>query len=115
VAPAKIVKPIPERDPRPMTTVNVAGLNWQARDIRRLNWYSAMTHCKNLGMRLPSKEQLQSALSTGSKSLNSPCCEYWTSTTHEEDADNAYNISTKSIENFFSSKSNVFYVRCVSK
>jgi serine/threonine protein kinase len=92
------------------------GLNWQASEIRRMNWYSAMTYCRNLGMRLPMKSELKHGFDLKTKSLlTTPCCEYWSSTTHEEDPSNAYNINLGNLESFYSSKTNIFYVRCVSK
>jgi serine/threonine protein kinase len=95
--------------------ISAAGLIWQANDIRRMNWYSAVTHCKKLGMRLPSKSELKAGYESGVKALSSPCCEYWSSTPHETDQENAYNIHMGSYESFFSSKSNPFLVRCVAK
>jgi tRNA A-37 threonylcarbamoyl transferase component Bud32 len=97
-------------------TFGANGLNWQAGDIRRMNWYSAVSYCKNNGMRLPSKSELKHGFDSKTRALlASPCCEYWSSTTHEDDPSHAYNINVGNLESFFSSKTNLFYVRCVSK
>ncbi len=95
--------------------VSAAGLVWQSGDIKRMNWYSAVTYCRNLGMRLPSKTELKSGYESGVKTLSRPCCEYWSSTPHESDSDKAYNIHMGKLESFYSSKSNLFYVRCVAR
>jgi serine/threonine protein kinase len=97
-------------------TFGANGLNWQATEIRRMNWYSAVSFCKNTGMRLPSKSELKHGFDSKTRALlASPCCEYWSSTTHEDDPSHAYNINVGNLESFFSSKTNLFYVRCVSK
>ncbi len=95
--------------------ITTGGLVWQTSDIKMMNWYSAITHCRNLGMRLPSKNELKIAYNSGVRRLASPCCEYWSSTPHEDDPDSAYNISVKSFDTFYSPKSNRFYVRCVAR
>ena len=92
------------------------GLNWQTGDVRKMNWYSAITYCKNNGMRLPTKNELKHGSDSKTRALlASPCCEYWSSTTHEEDPSHAYNINVGNLESYYSSKTNLFYVRCVSK
>lgn len=94
----------------------VNGMNWQSGDIKRMNWYSANTYCKNNGMRLPSKSELKQSFDPKTRAiLSTPCCEYWSSTTHEDDPSQAYNIHVSSMESFYSSKTNLFFVRCVSK
>ncbi|MBP9888640.1 MAG: protein kinase [Leptospiraceae bacterium] len=95
--------------------ITVGGLVWQTSDIKMMNWYSAVTHCRNLGMRLPTKNELKIAYNSGVRRLASPCCEYWSSTPHEDDPDSAYNISVRSFDTFYSPKSNRFYVRCVAR
>jgi serine/threonine protein kinase len=96
--------------------IYAGGLVWQSSDIKRMNWYSAKTHCRNIGMRLPTKQELKYAYDSKSKKLFSkPCCEYWSSVEYEADNDNAYNINMKNYESFFSPKSNIFFVRCVAK
>ena len=96
--------------------ISAGDLIWQSTEVKRMNWYSASTHCRNLGMRLPTKQELKIGYESKSrKLLSKPCCEYWSSTPHEEDSDNAYNINMKNFESYFSSKTNIFYVRCVAK
>ena len=65
--------------------ITVGGLVWQTSDVKIMNWYSAVTHCRNLGMRLPTKNELKIAYNSGVRRLASPCCEYWSSTPHEDD------------------------------
>ena len=92
------------------------GMNWQSGEIKRMNWYSATTYCKNNGMRLPTKVELKQNFEPKTKSiLTNPCCEYWSSTTHEEDPSQAYNINLSNLDSFYSSKTNLFFVRCVAK
>ncbi len=95
--------------------IQAAGMIWQATDIKRMNWYSANTHCRNLGMKLPSKEELRLGFESKVKTLSEPCCEYWSSTPHEDDPTSAYNIDMRNFISYYSSKTNVFYVRCVAK
>jgi hypothetical protein len=64
---------------------------------------------------LPTKTELKNGYNSGNKTLYSPCCEYWSSTPHEYDSENAYNVHMGNFESFYSSKSNIFYVRCVAK
>lgn len=112
------------KDPNPVDTKNeqydngliqAAGMIWQATDIKRMNWYSANTHCRNLGMKLPSKEELRVGFESKVKALSNPCCEYWSSTPHEDDSSSAYNIDMGNFVSYYSSKTNIFYVRCVAK
>jgi serine/threonine protein kinase len=95
--------------------VSLGGLIWQTTDIKFLTWYGAFSHCKNLGMRLPTKNEFRIAYGSGIKKLVAPCCEYWTANVHEDDPDSAYNVSMKGFDNFYSPKGNRFYVRCVAK
>jgi hypothetical protein len=95
--------------------IQAAGMIWQSTDIKRMNWYSANTHCRNLGMKLPSKDELRSGFESKVKALSNPCCEYWSATPHEDDAGSAYNIDMGNFVSYYSSKTNIFYVRCVAK
>ncbi len=93
--------------------LSYGGLLWQTSDIKQMNWYSAISYCRNLKMRLPTRNEMRLTYNSGIRRLTSPCCEYWSSTPHEDDPDSAYNISVKSYDTFFSPKLNRFYVRCV--
>jgi|JI9StandDraft_1071089.scaffolds.fasta_scaffold00089_39 serine/threonine protein kinase len=95
--------------------LSYGGLLWQTSDIKQMNWYSAMSYCRNLKMRLPTRNEMRLTYNSGIRRLMSPCCEYWSSTPHEDDPDSAYNISVKSYDTFFSPKLNRFYVRCVAR
>jgi serine/threonine protein kinase len=95
--------------------INYSGLVWQTNDIKTLSWYQAVAHCKSLGMRLPTRNEFRIAYNSGIRKLTSPCCEYWTATSHEDDPDSAYNISMRGYENFYSPKANRFLIRCVAK
>ncbi|MDX1957777.1 MAG: protein kinase [Leptospiraceae bacterium] len=112
----KLVEPIPENNPSIRNGfISAGGFIWQSSDVKRMNWYAALTYCKNIGMRLPTKAELKIGYDTKNQLLQKPCCEYWSSTPHEDDSDNAYNVHMGKFESFYSSKSNAFYVRCVSK
>lgn len=95
--------------------LSYGGLLWQTSDIKLMNWYSAISYCRNLKMRLPSRNEMRLTYKSGIRKLMSPCCEYWTATPHEDDPESAYNISVKSYDTFFSPKLNKFYVRCVAR
>lgn len=95
--------------------VSVNGLVWQTSGIKLMNWYSAVAYCRNLGMKLPSRSELKVAYNSGNKKLYSPCCEYWSSTPHEDYQDMAYTVTMKGFDSFISSKYSSFYVRCVTK
>ncbi|HNB99773.1 MAG TPA: PEGA domain-containing protein, partial [Leptospiraceae bacterium] len=95
--------------------LSYGGLLWQTSDIKLMNWYSAISYCRNLKMRLPSRNEMRLPYKSGIRKLMSPCCEYWTATPHEDDPESAYNISVKSYDTFFSPKLNKFYVRCVAR
>lgn len=95
--------------------IPAAGLIWQATDIKRMNWYTAITYCKSIGMRLPTKEELKMGYESKQRArLSSPCCEYWSASSHEDES-YAYNIDMRNFNSYYSSKSNVFFVRCVAK
>ncbi|MBK6604528.1 MAG: protein kinase [Leptospiraceae bacterium] len=95
--------------------LSYGGLLWQTSDIKQMNWYSAISYCRNLKMRLPSRNELKLIYSSGIRRLMSPCCEYWSSTPYEDEPDSAYTISVKSYDAFYSTKLTRFYVRCVAK
>ncbi len=95
--------------------IPAAGLIWQATDIKRMNWYTAITYCKSIGMRLPTKEELKLGYESKQRNrLSSPCCEYWSASSHEDES-YAYNIDMRNFNSYYSSKSNIFFVRCVAK
>ncbi|MCP5498273.1 MAG: protein kinase [Leptospiraceae bacterium] len=94
----------------------LAGLEWQALGIKKMNWSTAVSYCKKKGMRLPSLAEWKAALENRDARLQKPCCEYWTSTLNEEDPEEALNIQVDNYrEPFFSYKANLFYTRCVKK
>ncbi|MCB1189086.1 MAG: protein kinase [Leptospiraceae bacterium] len=93
--------------------ITTGNLVWQSSDIRKMSWFSAVTHCKAKGMRLPSIEDLRVGYRANKKAFTSPCCGYWTENEYEEDPDDAYNVSMKNFQYFYAPKANKFYVRCV--
>ncbi len=106
----KSIKDLPDNG-----LINYGGLVWQTSEVKTLSWFQGLAHCKSLGMRLPTRNEFKIAFNSGIKKLKNPCCEYWTSTSHEDDPDSAYNISMRGYENFYSPKANRFLIRCVAK
>ncbi|MEM7184542.1 MAG: protein kinase, partial [Spirochaetota bacterium] len=95
--------------------VKIGRFTWQVTPIPKLNWASAVAYCQKRGMQLPTKSELKQGFNSGNSLFRKPCCEYWTSTEREDDPEEAYNITTNIYGEFFSHKSNRFYVRCVKK
>jgi len=115
-------------DAKEVVVDNVSGLMWQDNsDAKRVkkNWNDAKRYCQKLsfagydGWYLPSLSELNSIVDKGREPTlakefkNTVSSDYWSSSAYTNNTNNAWIVYFDGGNQYYSVKTNSFYVRCV--
>jgi len=111
---------------------STTGLAWQDEytdnggKIKRATWQDAIIYCHELSLggkndwRLPNIRELKSIVDTtkynsaiNSVFTNVSSSNYWSATTLASDSSNAWNVSFSYGDDYWNSKTDEYYIRCV--